>query len=111
MGIDFYYVPGMTACQSVRVVAEAVGVNLNLKQSDGKNKQNFEIMKARFFKFMVSSQFEYLRFIVADEPDKNAADTGRQRFSLVAKVNTFYPQKPNRIRRFFCLTAELYAYT
>lgn len=31
MGLDFYYLPGSAPCRAVRMVAKAVGVDLNLK--------------------------------------------------------------------------------
>ena len=50
MPIDFYYVPGSGPCRSVRLVAAAVGVDLNLKHTDlmAKEQMKPEFLKVTF---------------------------------------------------------------
>ena len=53
MPIDFYYVPGSGPCRSVRLVAAAVGVDLNLKHTDLITGENLkpEFIKVKFNNF------------------------------------------------------------
>ena len=66
MPIDLYYVPGSAPCRSVRLVAAAVGVDLNLKLTDLMAKEQLkpEFLKASTKCHELKCLFENCSFLV-----------------------------------------------
>lgn len=59
MGIDLYYTPGSSPCRAVRLVAAALGVDLNLKLM---NLMAGEHLKPEFIKASQFNSIEYTEF-------------------------------------------------
>lgn len=84
MSIDLYYVPGSSPCRAVRLVAAAIGLDLNLKLTDLMTGQHLtpEFIKVSYFACLeVAILYQWLLnnnvgSLLTDESTAHAANSG-----------------------------------